>query len=61
MPLANQILAMLKTVIAREGIQVSRKAGRFLARAGKAKCVHVRNVGVLGVGGPEMWFLMGIS
>lgn len=29
MPLANQILAMLKTVIAREGIKVSHGAGRF--------------------------------
>lgn len=53
MPLANQILAMLKTVIAREGIKVSRGAGRFLAGAGKAECVHVRNVRILGAEGPR--------
>ncbi|KAF7554027.1 hypothetical protein G7Z17_g3249 [Cylindrodendrum hubeiense] len=53
MPLANQILAMIKSVIVREDIEVSGAAKKFLAGAGKMGRVHIKNVRIIGAPGPQ--------
>ncbi|KAH7137649.1 putative fungal-specific transcription factor [Dactylonectria macrodidyma] len=44
LPLANCVLSTLKAVIAREGIEMPSGVSRFIAMAGKADRVHIKNI-----------------